>query len=114
MTTTDATVELRAALAAALADVQDRIAKLKDVETDLKAKILDTTEGPDSYTAGPLTVVVTQAMRIDPAEVKAKYPPDKHPELYDLVPSTTKVRQHIAPADLEPLSKPAKPSVSLR
>ncbi|WP_426566412.1 hypothetical protein ACPPVT_07650 [Angustibacter sp. McL0619] len=104
----------RASLAAALGDIQERIAALKDAETTIKAQILDTTDGPGTFDAGALTVVVTQAARIDPAEVAAKYPPDSHPELYELVPSVAKVRKHIAPVDLEPLFKLAKPSVSIR
>lgn len=104
----------RSQLAARLATLQDAADTLAQQITTVKAEILDTTDGPDTYTAGPLTVVVTQAMRLDPAEVAAKYPPDRYPELYDLVPSTKKIRAHLAPVDLEPLQKPSKPSVSLR
>lgn len=104
----------RTELAGRLASLQDAANAIAEQITTVKAELLETTEGPGTYDAGPLTVVVTQAARIDAAEVAAKYPPDSHPELYELVPSVAKVRKHIAPVDLEPLFKLAKPSVSVK
>lgn len=113
-TTTTTVEDIRARLAAELANVQNAIATLTDREKALKAQLLETCDGPDSYSAGALTVVVKQAMRIDTRAVADKYPPDARPELYKQTVDLDAVKRHIAPVDLEALQVPSAPSVTLR
>lgn len=103
-----------APLAARLAAIQAQKADLEQTEKALKQAILALTPGPDTYQAGDISVVVSQARVIDKKAVETKYPADKHPELYSLVPDTTKIRQHIAPVDLEALQTTSAPSVKLQ
>lgn len=101
------------ALAARLADFQDRKNQIDNEEMAVKAAILTLTNGPNRYAAGPLTIIITQARNIDKAALAAKYPVDVHPELYDTVVSVKKVRAVFAPVDLEPFEMLSSPSVKL-
>ena len=103
-----------APLAARLAQLQEARDLLDGQIDQVKAQIRDAVPGPDKYAAGPLTVVVSHAARLDLAAVAAKYPADQHPELYETTPSTKKVRAHLAPTDLEPLTTYGSPSVRLQ
>lgn len=106
--------ETRTELANLLASLQEAAAKISEKIEAVKKEILATTDGPDSYAAGALTVIVSQATRLDLDAVAAKYPVDVRPELYELKPSTKLVRQHIAPADLVAFTKVSKPSVTIK
>lgn len=103
----------RASLAARLASLQDAASRIADQITVVKADLLATTDGPDSYSAGQLTVVVTVAHRLDTKAIESKYPADTHPELYRPALDTAAVRKHIAPVDLEVLTIASAPSVKL-
>lgn len=102
-----------APLAAQLAAIQEAREVLTAREADVKAAILELCPGPDRYVAGDHLLYVSVASRIDFAAVAAKYPASSYPELYSLVPDTKKVRHHLAPSDVEYVSKPGTPSVRL-
>lgn len=112
-TVTTETTDTLATLAARLADVQDRKSVIENEEKAIKSAILALTDGPDRYAAGPLTVLVSQARTLDKAAVAAKYPAADHPELYETTVSVKKVREHVAPVDLEPFETVSAPSVRL-
>ena len=69
MTTVNTTLaDQLAPLAADLADVQDKIATLQLEEATLKRKIRESVPGPDTYTAGNLTVMVSTNRRFNPEQ----------------------------------------------
>jgi len=88
MTTVNTTLASELApLASELADIQDKIATLQLEEATLKRKIRESVPGPDSYTAGGLTVVVSTNRRFDAKLAAAVIAPD----LLPLVSVTTSV-----------------------
>lgn len=101
--------QLAAERAALLAQRDDITAALEAN----KAAILAATDGPDKYAAGPLTIEVTQASRLDLAAIAKAYPVNDHPQLYKLTPDTKAVRHHIAEADLDAFTVHSAPSVRL-
>jgi len=74
-------------LAADLANIQDNIATLQLQEATLKRKIRESVPGPDTYTAGNLTVIVSTNRRFNPEQAKQVIPSD----LLPLVSVTTSV-----------------------
>ncbi len=54
-------------LAVQLARIQEAKNHLDEQEKQVKARIRDLTDGPDSYAAGPLTIVVSPNRRFSPA-----------------------------------------------
>ena len=116
MTTTTTTTlgEQLAPLAARLAQLQEAADLLAQQIDDVKAQIRDTVPGPDNYAAGPLTVQVQTNGRLDTKAIAAKYPPTQHPELYSQTVDVRRVRQQLAPVDLEALTAYGTPKVVLR
>jgi len=110
MTTSQTTPTLEqqlAPLATELADVQARIADLQEREKGLKAAIRDLVPGPDAYAAAGLTVSVQPNRRFDPALFATRYPVTVRPDLYKLVPDTSKVRAAVAPDEYATFMAPA-------
>lgn len=123
MTTTDHTTdvdddartdEILEVEALALEDVklQDEAAAIAERREQIRARLLALHPGTGSIPAGPYKVTVRAgARRLDPAKVAEAYPVVQHPELYSPKPDTTKIRHHIAAADLEPFLIEGKPTV---
>lgn len=104
-----------APLATRLAGIQAEREQLTEIEAAIKASVKALTEGPGSYQAGDLTVVISQAGRLDLKAIEDKYPLEERPELYDAPHiSTAKAREHFSPVDLEAFTKYAAPSVSVK
>ena len=88
MTTVNTTLANQLApLAADLADIQDKIATLQLEEASLKRKIRESVPGPDTYTAGNLTVIISTNRRWDSKKAAKVIPA----ELLPLVSVTTTV-----------------------
>ena len=102
------------ALAQRLAQLDEQVETLTQQRDQVKAAILTLVPGPDTYAAGPLTVQVTQSHTLDKKAIAAKYPAAEYPELYEQTVSTTAVKKHLSPVDLEAFQAPSKPSVRLR
>lgn len=112
MTTT--TEQALTVLAQRLAQFDEQIENLTQQRDQVKAAILALVPGPDTYQAGALAVQVVQSHTLDKKAIAAKYPAADHPELYEQTVSTTAVKKHLAPVDLEAFQVPSKPSVRLK
>lgn len=99
-----------------LATIRERIEALKDLEAAVERELLDLL-GEESAKVGDGEVIVSRgARRLDEAALAAAFPSTVRPEFYMTVTKldTKAVREHVAPAALEPfLKEPGKPSVKL-
>lgn len=115
---TDLTLEARLEpIADELATVQADIKKAQQREKELKAELRTIVEehnlGAGDYQAGIESVRVTIARTIDAAAVERDYPATVHPYLYDLKPSTAKVRAHLDEQQLDRYLVDSAPRIGL-
>lgn len=66
--TTDTLADRLTPLAAQLADILDKKAQLEQAERIIKAQIRDLVDGPDTYAAGNLRVIVSSNRRFNQAK----------------------------------------------
>lgn len=86
-------------LANALAERDKATRRADEIKAEIRALL--ETHGPGDYTAGLHTIKASAARTINTDRVAAAYPPNVHPYLYDLKPSTAKVRAHLGETQLE-------------
>lgn len=92
----------------------DEAAAIAERREQIKAQLLAKLE-PGTHQAGPYQVIVKAGpRRLDTAAVEAAYPVVEHPELYSPRPDTTKVKHHLAPAELERYQTVGKPQVVIQ
>jgi len=99
----DTTMIELADLADRLAQVQEQLAPLRDLETALKAEMRSTlaTLGPGEYQAGNHVVVAGATRRLDQTLIQEHYPATTHPQFYKLTIDTAAVRRELAPAVID-------------
>lgn len=98
-----------------LATVQADIKKAQQREKELKDELRAHLEGrdPGDYPAGMHTVRVTIAHTVDAKAIERDYPANVHPYLYDLKPSTTKVRAQLDEEQIERYLVASAPRIGL-
>lgn len=96
-----------APLATELAELAAQRKAIDEREKAIKAQIRQLVPGPDTYAAGDATITVSANRRLALDKIAGDYPATEHPYLYDLTPATAKVREHLAPADIDRYMLPA-------
>lgn len=103
----DQLVAERTRLKATADDAAQRIKQIDDQLRDL---------GYGTHQYAGVRVSIERNRRLDVARFRDAYPVDKHPELWKVTvdPDTAAVREHIAPADLDPFYNESTPKVVIR
>jgi hypothetical protein len=104
----DALIAERATLKA---DIDAATARVKDIDQQIRDH-----HDYGTYEYAGLRVGIERNRRLDVARFRDAYPVDKHPELWKVTvdPDTAAVREHIAPADLDPFYNEGAPKVVVR
>lgn len=90
-------------LADQLASVQNQMRPLAEQEAAIKAELRDllATTGPGDYQAGEHVITATATRRLNTDKLAENYPPGQYPHLYELKLSTTAVRKHLSPVEVD-------------
>jgi hypothetical protein len=96
--TGDLTSEMMAQLVARIVTLDEQIAQLREAREILAEPLRALEAG--SYVAGPHTVSVQSASRLNAARFERAFPANVRPDLYKLTPDLGEVRRHIADVDL--------------
>ena len=98
-----------------LTRIDEQIDNLTQARQVIVVELLRIHPDDGKHDAGDIAVKVNRSRRLDLKAVESKYPRDQRPELYDDTPrvTTAKVREHIAPADLEPFLTESAASVKV-